>query len=341
MSLERKTVGAIIKEVGDDGSFEAVIATLDVADNDGDVVVAGALEGQTVSVLPAHDKGSAPLGKTTIEERGNLAVAVGKFNLEIEESRDWHSALKFDLANPPSVQEWSWGFNTTKVSFDQRDGKSVRLLEGIELREVSPVVIGASLGTGTIFVKSKDEDASSSDGLWDPAENLRLITEAKLENLDIFAATIDGVRLFPHHFVNEKGQVGAASTRACFSGIVQLQILGARNFNESWRESIYDHLSGHLKSADIEFPALSEKSGTKLNDQILLATWEAETVLARISGISADRELGQEAKAAAMKMAGCHSELMKKLAELAEKMLPDDDVMKAAASFLASGYSID
>ncbi len=155
MKTERKTIGATIKQAGDDGSFEAIIATFGVVDKDGDVVEPGAFGPHPVPVLPAHDQGHVPLGKATIEERGDLAIAVGQFNLDIQAGRDWHSALKFDLANiEPAVQEWSWGFRPKQAQPGQVDGIQVRRLIEIDQREVSPVLRGASVGTATLSAKA-------------------------------------------------------------------------------------------------------------------------------------------------------------------------------------------
>ena len=181
MKIEHKTIGAVIKQVGDAGKFEAVIATFGVIDSDDDIIESGAFGDATVSVLPAHDSGHVPLGKTKIEERGNLAIAVGQFNMEIEAARDWHSALKFDLANPPAVQEWSWSFSPVKVSFEEIDGHQIRRLIEVDTREVSPVLRGASVGTATLSMKSEAIHKSETSGaLWDsPTQERRLQAEAK------------------------------------------------------------------------------------------------------------------------------------------------------------------
>lgn len=152
--IERKQIQASILEADDEGSFEAVIATLGVADSDGDIVEPGAFGDATVSVLPAHDSRSVPLGKAQIEERGDKAVAVGRFNLDIPAARDWHSALKFDLVHQPAVQEWSWGFHITEAKEDTVDGEPVRRLVELDMLEVSPVLRGASVGTRTLAAKA-------------------------------------------------------------------------------------------------------------------------------------------------------------------------------------------
>ena len=160
MTIERKTIGATIKQAGEDGSFEAVIATFGAVDSDGDIVEPGAFGGATVSVLPAHDSSSVPLGKARVEERGKQAVAVGRFNLDIKAAAEWSSALKFDLDNAPSVQEWSWGFNVPKdgARMETIEGETIRVLSKVDLREVSPVLRGASIGTGTLSAKAEGDD---------------------------------------------------------------------------------------------------------------------------------------------------------------------------------------
>ncbi len=153
---EHKAIDAEIK-LDELGSFEAAIATFDAIDSDRDIVRPGAFGDAVVSVLPAHDSGSVPLGKVQVKERGNTAVAVGGFNLEIGAARDWSAALKFDLANPPSVQEWSWGFTIPEggSKIETMDGETVRIISKVDLFEVSPVLRGASVGTGTLSAKSE------------------------------------------------------------------------------------------------------------------------------------------------------------------------------------------
>ncbi len=97
-------------------------------------------------MIPSHEQRSIPLGKAHIEERGNEAVAVGRFNLAIEAGRDWHSWLRADLATPPAVQEWSFAFDVLASDSLPGGGRRIRKLSEIE---VSPVLRGAGIGTRT------------------------------------------------------------------------------------------------------------------------------------------------------------------------------------------------
>lgn len=63
---------------------------------------------------------------------------------------------------------------------------------------------------------------------------------------------------FIHHFVGEDGTVGPASSRACSSGIAVLN--GGRagtNIPDSDRKAVWNHLSSHLRDADMEPPELN------------------------------------------------------------------------------------
>lgn len=155
MTTERKTIRAEIKQAGDDGTFEAVVATLGVVDSDGDIVERGALAGQTVHILPAHDAFHVPLGKARYDERGDEVWALGRFNLEIASAADWHKAIKFDLEHPPSIQEWSWDYIPKRAEPDTIDGQSVRRLIALDSKEVSPVLRGASVNTRTVSAKAR------------------------------------------------------------------------------------------------------------------------------------------------------------------------------------------
>ncbi len=164
MRLEHKTVRAELK-MDDGGSGEARIATLNVVDKDGDVTLPGFFgDAQVAHLLPAHDWSHVPMGKGRVVERGDAAYVAFQINTEIAAARDWQSALKFDLANPPAIQEWSYGFRVHADAWkeEQRDGRRVRLMgprpdgsPGAIVHEFSPVVVGAGEGTGTVAVKGR------------------------------------------------------------------------------------------------------------------------------------------------------------------------------------------
>lgn len=355
--MEHKTVHAEIKQVGETGTFEAVIATLGVIDHDGDIIEPGAFGNQTVAVLPSHDWGSVPLGKAHIEERGNKAVAVGRFNLEIPAAKDWHSALMFDLANPPAVQEWSFGYEVKAGENDTVDGQMVRRLMKLDSSEVSPVLRGAGIATGTLAAKTAvgKHSTETSKAPWDGPKNERALpsplTLAQVKSAYAWydqSKAEDGkypksAARFIHHFVTD-GKAGAASTRACVAGIAVLNgARGGTTIPDGDRKGVYSHLAGHLRDAGIEPPELRSRDepGIKLVDQIVIAAWDCEAAAARIREVSDQRrkdgrEVNEKTRAAAIEMAARYEDmhrLAKALQSLVEHCSPDDEMSRALSEW--------
>ena len=145
-----------LKRLDDDGSGLAKIATLEAVDHDGDTYEPGAFGEQQVKVLAGHSWDGVPLGKGRVFEKDGDALVEFKLNLETDAGQQWHKALKFDLdkSNGPPLQEWSYGFKVLESVDETREGKSIRVLKRLEVFEVSPVVKGSGVGTGTIAIKS-------------------------------------------------------------------------------------------------------------------------------------------------------------------------------------------
>ena len=186
MDIEHKSFRVDLKQSGDTGEFEAVIATLGVVDSDGDIIVAGAFQDATISIMPAHDSRSMPLGKATMEDRGDKAIAVGKFNLDIQPGKDWHNAIRFDLENGKSVQEWSFAYRVVESEMETRDEEEVRILKKMDVMEVSPVLRGAGVDTGTLSAKSKQRFTDQLDAtltaVEDTLERAKSIAKLRANN---------------------------------------------------------------------------------------------------------------------------------------------------------------
>ena len=87
-------------------------------------------------------------------------------NLDIPAAKDWHSALMFDKAHGRPLQEYSYGFSilpggSSQGGKDASGKDAYRTLRpcpdgtpGCKAHEVSPVVVGAGEGTGTLSVKT-------------------------------------------------------------------------------------------------------------------------------------------------------------------------------------------
>lgn len=301
MERESKT-GVELKQLDEAGTGLARIATLDVIDADGDLTVKGAFGEQHVQVLPVHNWGSVPLGKARVFEKGNEALAEFKLNLETVIGKEWHTALLFDLNNGKPIQDWSYGFTVEEASFEERDDVGrVRILEKLTVHEVSPVVVGSGVDTGTLAIKSApgkratpSHSTATSTVAWDgPANRRRARSDEDVAYYRrVFAWRDPGADVgaksswkFIHHFVDGDGAPGAASTRACIMGIAILNgARGGTTIPSADRQGVWNHLAKHLRDADLDPPELrsAEEGGVKLMEQMTFALWDVDAVVERL-----------------------------------------------------------
>jgi hypothetical protein len=61
------------------------------------------------------------------------------------------------------LQEWSYSFDILDASFGEFEGKQVRFLRKLKVHEVSPVMLGAGIGTHTRAIKSDGDGGATGD----------------------------------------------------------------------------------------------------------------------------------------------------------------------------------
>lgn len=158
MQLHKAINPTEVKFDDEAGTVQAVFATLNVIDKDGDVTLPGFFGSQEVAIAWAHDR-SRLVGKGRISEAGEKAILSGTFFLETEAGKEAYLTTKA----MGDLQEWSYGFYILEggSSIGQKDDRRVRFLQpkddgspGSEVAEVSPVLVGAGEGTATIGIKS-------------------------------------------------------------------------------------------------------------------------------------------------------------------------------------------
>ena len=159
-----KTWTGRTKVEGDEGTFIAQIATLNVVDKDQDITVKGAFDGAGPVRVSRFNHSSAirddlPVGVATIKEDGEAIIAEGRLNLETAGGRELYDTLKFEQSNNVS-SEWSYGFTVEESENEERDDQKVRVLKKLNPFEVSPVMRGAGENTATLAVK---EDKTATD----------------------------------------------------------------------------------------------------------------------------------------------------------------------------------
>lgn len=153
--------GLPIKLDGEAGSFEAVFATLNVKDHDGDVIVPGAIGSQRVQLSVynhgSHYEGAAalPIGVGDIFERGDEAIIKGEFDMSDPVAVRHYEKIKY-LVDKGFPQEWSFALRDIKGQWGQHDGDGVFFIQSVKVPEVSPVLEGAGIDTRVLSIKSRD-----------------------------------------------------------------------------------------------------------------------------------------------------------------------------------------
>lgn len=138
------------------GTVQAVFATLNVVDHDGDVTLPGAFKDGAQVVISSYGHkswdGALPVGHGVIREVGDEAILDGQFLMDTTHGRDAFSTVK--ALSDVGLQEWSYSLQNVTGSFGHVDGQAVHFLEAIDVKEVSPVLVGAGIGTRTLATKS-------------------------------------------------------------------------------------------------------------------------------------------------------------------------------------------
>ncbi len=157
--IDTKTIALTDMKVDDKGEIEAEFATLDVIDHDGDIIRKGALKDGAKVVMSSygHDAayGNRPAGKGKVYINGNKAGFRGKAFLSTTQGRETFEVLK----EMGSDQEWSFGFRVlgweVPTEAERKQG-AMRVLTKLDAYEVSPVLLGAGIGTRTLTAKAAD-----------------------------------------------------------------------------------------------------------------------------------------------------------------------------------------
>lgn len=290
--MDTKALGRVEIKDADQGLVTAVFATLGVVDSDGDVTVDGAFEDGAQVRISAYGHtswgGALPVGKGAIRVVGKEAILDGQFFMDTTAGRDTFTVVK-ELG---PMQEWSYGYDAAEFSFGEQDGQRVRFLQKQKVYEVSPVLLGAGIGTRTLAAKAackgavRTHSTETSADEWDAAAVVAGIPEdASAADLRSIFAWVDpdgdpaarGSYKFPHH----NGAGGAANLRACTAAIAALNgARGGSSIPDGDRQGVYDHLAKHLRDGDREVPELRSGPAGALKFHE-----EAASVLAGVSSL--------------------------------------------------------
>lgn len=284
--MDTKSFQVEIKDAAK-GEVEALFSTYNVIDKDGDVTLPGAFTDGAPTKISAYGhtswSGILPVGKGTIHDTGNGAVLKGQFFLDTTAGKDTFTTVK-ELGH---LQEWSYGYDVLEYSYGEFEGKQVRFLKSLKVHEVSPVLIGAGVGTMTMSAKSAPSkkavrraipghETETVSRSWDaPKMAAALPEDLRPSQLRTVFAWVDpdgdpeekSSYDFPHHH----GVGGPANLRACMAGIAALNGAKGAALNDDDRKAVWEHLASHLTDADREAPQLRDRgtSPVKFADELL------------------------------------------------------------------------
>lgn len=140
-------------KLDEQGAVEVAFAQLNVVDRDSDLTLPGAFPVKSVPMSAyGHTSwmGELPTGKGDIRETAGWAIFDGQFLMETDQGRNAYHTVKA-MAD---LQEWSYGYQPTDYAYEVRDGTTIRILKQLDVFEVSPVLMGAGIGTHTRAIKS-------------------------------------------------------------------------------------------------------------------------------------------------------------------------------------------
>lgn len=150
----RKALSGVKITDASEGRVQAVFATFNVKDLDGDVTLPGAFDDGAAVRISAYNHTSwgaaLPVGKGVISQTQTEAILDGQFFMNTTVGRDTFETVK----QMGDLQEWSYGYDVDDSSEGQLDGEAVNFLKKLKTYEVSPVLLGAGIGTRTLAAKS-------------------------------------------------------------------------------------------------------------------------------------------------------------------------------------------
>jgi hypothetical protein len=301
---KRKQLRRVDIKSADRGEVSAVFSTFNVRDLDGDVTLPGAFDDGAEVVISSYQHtswgGALPVGKGRIRTTGTEAILDGRFFLDTTAGRDTFTVVK-ELG---PRQEWSYGYDVLEAESGTFAGEDVQFLKRLKVHEVSPVLVGAGIGTRTLAVKAltdlgydadtaqarvgtgfgaaiRPHETEASTKAWDP-DAARTALMADVPSLRAAHAHVDPSgdpeSVASYDFLHHDPD-GKANLRACLLGIAHLN--GVKSgLPQAQRAAVHEHLAAHMVDADRIPPDLRDDAGgpLKFNE-------EAAAVLAGLDGL--------------------------------------------------------
>ena len=190
MTVARKAFAPIEFKLSETGDVTVAFSRFNVIDHDGDVTFPGAFPVGKAVPMSAYGHtswdGAPPVGKGTIGETPELGVFTGSFFMDTDQGRNTHATVKA----MGDLQEWSYGYNVLAGGPGTFNGTLVRELRKLDPLEVSPVLLGAGIGTTTLAIKGgpPGPEAPYAEHLSWYSEGLPALLDRVKSRMDLRAA---------------------------------------------------------------------------------------------------------------------------------------------------------
>jgi HK97 family phage prohead protease len=185
--MERKSPAQTTSiKAGPKGEIEAVFATYNVKDHDGDWTLPGAFEDGAQIPISAYGhqswSGALPVGKGTIRTTAKDARIDGQLFLNTDAGRETFTMLK-ELGE---LAQFSYGYDVLKtgeLTEELRQRGIRRVLKKLKVHEVSPVLVGAGIDTRLVAAKGDAGAAATAGGMREELERIRRENDARRKRL--------------------------------------------------------------------------------------------------------------------------------------------------------------
>jgi HK97 family phage prohead protease len=137
------------------GTFEAYVSIFNNIDYADEVILKGAFADSIRRKMPkiawSHNW-SEIIGKvnTAIEDDRGLKIQ-GQLVLSVQKAKE-----AYDLMKAGATDEFSIGYGIQEARYEERDGKTIRVLVKLDLYEISPVLSGCNPDTSLLGIKGND-----------------------------------------------------------------------------------------------------------------------------------------------------------------------------------------
>jgi Caudovirus prohead serine protease len=305
--MDVKRLSRVEVKDADQGVVSAVFSTFNVVDKDNDVTLPGAFKSGADVVISAYGhqswEGRLPVGSGKIRQTSSEAILDGQFFLNTSHGRDTFNTVKGLAAQ--GLGEWSYGYDVLESDKGTFDGKSVRFLKSLDVPEVSPVLVGAGVGTRTLETKSgsggdsqdpyavaiKPHEAKTTDRPWDLVSVYTSLDDGDIVKLRGMFAYVSGDPEYKSSYhVLHHHEDGSANARACMIAIAMMNA-GKSSVPVKDHRAVWNHLAAHLAEIDIEPPEIGASGALKFVDEAVEVLAGLSSLRTRASDIRAMRAM--------------------------------------------------